>query len=540
MLKTRYGSFLPYKKESFFRILLIGDSFVWGDGANADETLPYILENTLNAKSTGSIFEVINLSQPGYSMHDYLAIIKLCAQDYQPDLILTVICNNDAEVAACEDADNYKDHIIQIWDKDSKFLGLFEDAVKEAKDWCNNESIPLGLIFYDLFQSNIMPQIPDILSSICNKYSIFYLNLIDNLKHYDPDSLVSSSQNKHPNYFANQIAARSIALFLFDNNLLPPGRGPEFNDKMSHDIFDTIAPYEEPYIWEIQDKLPEILKTDKKSEMEKIQLQTIFEALNFWINSLGPNESTKLYDTALKLQKLYKTLLITDKNSSLTDLTNGEDRNVYIESLKTATDLAAKNLHLLSENKNNFKTYFSHYTFYHVNLIEKLLNQGVFLGNACLAFLSQNNQVNINSLIIPILNEIQFLNSIFNLEGLHILNPVLNDFDNYVSKISQKLKMIVQINNKSPSGSISAFVCSYVPYYINYLDYELISQTKTLFILGRPLVGQICFSIKDIKVEELKIYRNEQIIFSQSMGDTIVSDNIQRNFYLNITPFFLT
>ena len=87
---------LPYEKpENTFRILCLGDSILFGFGANNEETFTYYLEKILNKKFRGTTFEVINAGAPGWSPLEYYLFLKNEGYKYSPDLIITTTFIDD-------------------------------------------------------------------------------------------------------------------------------------------------------------------------------------------------------------------------------------------------------------------------------------------------------------------------------------------------------------------------------------------------------------------------------------------------------------
>lgn len=84
------------KPEGTYRIALIGDSFSVPEGVEIENAYHTILERRLN--QLGS-FEVINFSAGGYSLRQYLAIIKEKVLTFDPDLLMIGFCpQNDHKV----------------------------------------------------------------------------------------------------------------------------------------------------------------------------------------------------------------------------------------------------------------------------------------------------------------------------------------------------------------------------------------------------------------------------------------------------------
>jgi len=79
------------KKEDEYRVLVLGDSFVFGYGVEDDQTIPYKLERLLTDK-LGKNVTVINAGfHAGFSPDSYYAYLKSNGYKLQPDLIILML-----------------------------------------------------------------------------------------------------------------------------------------------------------------------------------------------------------------------------------------------------------------------------------------------------------------------------------------------------------------------------------------------------------------------------------------------------------------
>ncbi|MEK7254786.1 MAG: SGNH/GDSL hydrolase family protein [Bacteroidota bacterium] len=83
------------KPPGTYRIAVIGDSFVFGDGVEIEETFHSIAEEKLNMLSDSINFEFLNFGLGGYDLLNYLGVIENKALAYKPDLILIGFCGNN-------------------------------------------------------------------------------------------------------------------------------------------------------------------------------------------------------------------------------------------------------------------------------------------------------------------------------------------------------------------------------------------------------------------------------------------------------------
>jgi lysophospholipase L1-like esterase len=81
------------KNASVFRIMVIGDSFTFGQGVNLEDTYSKYLERLINNK--GMTSEVINCGVIGYGMWQYLEVLRRKVIPYKPDLVILGIFIDD-------------------------------------------------------------------------------------------------------------------------------------------------------------------------------------------------------------------------------------------------------------------------------------------------------------------------------------------------------------------------------------------------------------------------------------------------------------
>ncbi|MBT8407685.1 MAG: SGNH/GDSL hydrolase family protein [Deltaproteobacteria bacterium] len=74
------------KKPTVFRIMVIGDSFTFGQGVNLEDTYSKQLERRINDMGTTS--EVISCGVIGYGMWQYLETLERKVIPYKPDLVI--------------------------------------------------------------------------------------------------------------------------------------------------------------------------------------------------------------------------------------------------------------------------------------------------------------------------------------------------------------------------------------------------------------------------------------------------------------------
>lgn len=73
---------------STYRILLLGDSMIWGFGVEDDQTVSARLQDLLRARYSKPTVEVLNAGVPGYGTADELAFLKARGAELEPDLVV--------------------------------------------------------------------------------------------------------------------------------------------------------------------------------------------------------------------------------------------------------------------------------------------------------------------------------------------------------------------------------------------------------------------------------------------------------------------
>lgn len=102
---NRYGmrerEYAIPKKPGTVRIVLLGDSFVFGLGVAADDRMGVFLEEELEARSpfTGEI-EVLHFGVPSWNFFNEAAFLRRQLSELQPDLVLHFSLPNDIEDGA--------------------------------------------------------------------------------------------------------------------------------------------------------------------------------------------------------------------------------------------------------------------------------------------------------------------------------------------------------------------------------------------------------------------------------------------------------
>lgn len=95
------------KANNEYRIIVLGDSFIFGKGVNAEDTIPKQLERLFREKNPDRIISVINLSTEGYGPFQERHLINETGFLLEPDMvIMSIFVGNDIE-------DTMREHNLQ-------------------------------------------------------------------------------------------------------------------------------------------------------------------------------------------------------------------------------------------------------------------------------------------------------------------------------------------------------------------------------------------------------------------------------------------
>jgi len=89
------GPELAERQPGERRVLILGDSFVYGQGAGEDETIPAELERALAARCDHPV-TAVNGGHRAYSTHQELALLRELGPRIQPDDVLVLYFWNDS------------------------------------------------------------------------------------------------------------------------------------------------------------------------------------------------------------------------------------------------------------------------------------------------------------------------------------------------------------------------------------------------------------------------------------------------------------
>ncbi len=113
------------------RIIVLGDSYVFGYGVNDDQTFSHVLQNRLRDE-----VEVMNWGGPGYNLVQAIELLKSKGQEYRPELVILALHYNDFEPPALQSARQVQhvlwSHMYSVY-RHIQFLGGEDIEVRLAR-----------------------------------------------------------------------------------------------------------------------------------------------------------------------------------------------------------------------------------------------------------------------------------------------------------------------------------------------------------------------------------------------------------------------
>lgn len=125
------------RRAGTVRIVVLGDSFTYGEGVTAAEALPAQLEHLLNQRRSGR-FEVFHLGVPGYNSAQEFAYLKEAGLALKPDLVVVAFTLSDADLGSFGTHSTGHTTLIRIKELLKTHVGLYDFVrlkVRSVQEW---------------------------------------------------------------------------------------------------------------------------------------------------------------------------------------------------------------------------------------------------------------------------------------------------------------------------------------------------------------------------------------------------------------------
>ena len=95
--RFREKEFVMPKPVGLFRVVVVGNSLVWGVGIEKEDRLTNHLETLLKEDYPGKNIEILNLSYQGSSTMDHASIVNTMSDSLAADVFILGFCSNDVK-----------------------------------------------------------------------------------------------------------------------------------------------------------------------------------------------------------------------------------------------------------------------------------------------------------------------------------------------------------------------------------------------------------------------------------------------------------
>jgi len=239
------------KDRDTVRVVGLGDSFMFGQGVNQDETALGFLEKELNTRFPQKKWEIINTAVPGYNTVMQIETLQQKVLVYKPDIVMMEIIGNDFdlpnfiyELDSCLDITKsfFIELLLQRFKSRKENFKLFDAPFSYSSNSFENDprKVPLqyrDMVGWDSFvraakelkklqtknnfivivyrTSSVFDKEIDSLCKQLGFHAIFnFFDWIEDL------SLVVSKADRHPNAKQNKKTAEKILNYMTEKEII--------------------------------------------------------------------------------------------------------------------------------------------------------------------------------------------------------------------------------------------------------------------------------------------------------------------------------
>jgi lysophospholipase L1-like esterase len=257
------------KAASCFRILVVGDSFVWGVGVYPEDTYARRLERRLSSLASELEFEVVSWARSGWNTSQAWRSLRGRLASLDPDLVLLNFTLNDPEPSDKEARQRMMAPLHRrephgwsralhrrsalyrlFWERFENrrqrraFVSFYQrlftgphwqdclQAMEEMREATGARAIPLVLVVMPVFDSQLDRRYSyrwqhGKIAAAAAEREIPVLDLLETLRRVDARRLaVEPFTDPHPNELAHRIIADEITNYLLDEGLVPAAYPP--------------------------------------------------------------------------------------------------------------------------------------------------------------------------------------------------------------------------------------------------------------------------------------------------------------------------
>lgn len=236
------------KKPGHFRIAVLGDSFIWGDGVEIADVWSHKLEAKIHEEYDS--IDMMHWGRNGWQTLQEYNFYDTAGYKYEPDLLILGYVDNDPDMGRFEHMDpmfreNYKllyklfprlssEVFHKLYSKSyakwqarlhaEENMTMYSELLKKFKARLNSDSVPH---FYVLTPACIYmchtyyEAVKPTLDSTGFDYVDTYYEVDKRLSHLPYDSIRSNPSNYHPGFRMTQVFAEVAYEYIQENGLIP-------------------------------------------------------------------------------------------------------------------------------------------------------------------------------------------------------------------------------------------------------------------------------------------------------------------------------
>jgi hypothetical protein len=214
---------LTSKPPGTFRIVVTGDSYAYGLGVRAAETLPAQLGERLSRARRSRDVEVINLGCPGLNLFNEWALVRQILDLVEHDALLLILSRDDAIAWSRAELDEMHRDWRSLWERQwhpnadvlPYALSALGSLVREVRE----RGRCIAVAFYEPVAPS-GPRAMAIIRAACETLDAPFIDLVSPFERFAPDRIVVSDVDSHPNSLAHRVAVTEVERVL--GPILPP------------------------------------------------------------------------------------------------------------------------------------------------------------------------------------------------------------------------------------------------------------------------------------------------------------------------------
>lgn len=247
-LGLRSPEFDRVKSSDTLRILMLGDSILFGWGVASDNTISRQLEDQLRVRFPGRRIEVINAGVGNYNTDMAVSYFLAKGKDLAPDIVVLNYFINDTEPTPRYSANvltknsyaliyfgglfdqmsravlgkaDWETYYRTLYDPTLNAAGmsLAADAIARLADAARRQNMTTILVNYPelrVLKPYPFDEASHWVKDQAARNGLPYLDLLDSVRDFDPRKLWVTVPDPHPNAQADRLFAERLAAFLSD------------------------------------------------------------------------------------------------------------------------------------------------------------------------------------------------------------------------------------------------------------------------------------------------------------------------------------